>query len=313
MNSGTPPPSGHSSRVAVLTVGLAEAVDRTETGPLAAHAFSAEQLRELRYASLLHDFGKVGVRENVLVKAKKLYPHDLERILTRLEMARLYAERDTLLRKVDLLLKRREDAAELEELDRSLQRALLDIDRIQEVILRSNEPTVLPEGEFSVLQSIGAASFKDRNGLDHAVLEPQEIAVLSIRKGSLSEEERLEIESHVTHTFEFLSKIPWTAELKRIPSIAYAHHEKLNGWGYPRKITDEAIPIQSRIMTVSDIFDALSASDRPYKKAVPPEKALDILGLEVKDGMLDPLLVDLFIEAKIYEKTRDMLGGISVP
>ena len=308
-----PTTSGHSFRVAVLTVGLAEAVDRTGNGPLSAHAFSSEQLRELRYASLLHDFGKVGVRENVLVKAKKLYPHDLERILTRLDTARLYAERDVLLRKVDLLLKRREDPTALEELDRSLQQALRDIDRIEEVILRSNEPTVLPEGDFSVLQAIGAASFKDRTGVDRAILEPQEAAVLSIRKGSLSEEERLEIESHVTHTYEFLRKIPWTTELKHIPSIAYGHHEKLNGRGYPRKITAEAIPIQSRIMTVSDIFDALSASDRPYKKAVPQEKALDILGLEVKDGMLDPLLVDLFIEAKIYEKTRDMLGGVSVP
>lgn len=307
-----PTTSGHSFRVAVLTVGLAEVADRVSTGPLAAHTFSSEQLRELRYASLLHDFGKVGVRENVLVKAKKLYPHDLERILTRLDTARLYAERDVLLRKVDLLLKRREDPAALEELDRSLKQALQDIDRIEEVILRSNEPTVLPEGDFSVLQAIGAASFTDRAGVDRAILEPQEAAVLSIRKGSLSEEERLEIESHVTHTYEFLRKIPWTTELKHIPSIAYGHHEKLNGRGYPRKITAEAIPIQSRIMTVSDIFDALSASDRPYKKAVPPEKALDILQLEVKDGMLDPLLVDLFIEAKIYEKTREMLGGVSV-
>jgi HD-GYP domain-containing protein (c-di-GMP phosphodiesterase class II) len=135
--------------------------------------------------------------------------------------------------------------------------------------------------------------------------------VLSIRKGSLSDQERLEIESHVTHTYEFLSKIPWTSELKGVPGIAYGHHEKLNGRGYPRQLRAEGIPIQSRMMTVSDIFDALSASDRPYKKAVPPDKALDILQLEVKDGMLDPILVDLFIEARVFEKTRGMLGGFS--
>jgi HD-GYP domain-containing protein (c-di-GMP phosphodiesterase class II) len=162
-----------------------------------------------------------------------------------------------------------------------------------------------------MLQAIGAAAFKDRLGTTHPLLEPDETRVLSIRKGSLSEDERLEIESHVTHTFEFLTKIPWTTELRGVPAIAYGHHEKLNGRGYPRRVKAEDIPIQSRMMTVSDIFDALSASDRPYKKAVPPDKALDILKLEVKDGMLDPILVDLFIEARIFEKTRGMLGGFS--
>ena len=117
----------------------------------------------------------------------------------------------------------------------------------------------------------------------------------------------------MTHTYEFLKKIPWTPELKGVPGIAYGHHEKLNGGGYPRKVHAEAIPIQSRMMTVSDIFDALSASDRPYKRAVPPAKALDILKLEVKDGMLDPLLVDLFIEAKVYEKSQGMVGGAVRP
>jgi HD-GYP domain-containing protein (c-di-GMP phosphodiesterase class II) len=306
-----PTTSGHSSRVAVLTVGLAEAVNRTSSGPLALHAFSAARLRELRYASLLHDFGKVGVRENVLVKAKKLYPHDLERILTRLETARLCAERDALLRKVDFLLKGTPSRQALDELDGDLQRALGDLDRFQEVILRANEPTVLPEGDFSVIQAISKAAFTDRSGCAHPVLEPDEARVLSIRKGSLSEDERLEIESHVTHTYEFLSKIPWTAELRGVPGIAYGHHEKLNGLGYPRQVKAEDIPIQSRMMTVSDIFDALSASDRPYKKAVPPDRALDILKLEVTDGMLDPILVDLFIEARIFEKTRGMLGGFS--
>ena len=305
-----PTTSGHSSRVAVLTVALAEAVDRRSDGPLASTAFTPEQIRELRYASLLHDFGKVGVRENVLVKAKKLYPQDLERILTRLETARLCAEREVLLRKIDHLLKDggRES---LGLLDEDLLRTLAELDRFQEVILRADEPTVLPEGEFSVLQAISATAFRDRLGAAHPLLEADEARVLSIRKGSLSEEERLEIESHVTHTYEFLSKIPWTSELRGVPGIAYGHHEKLNGRGYPRQVKAEGIPIQSRMMTVSDIFDALSASDRPYKKAVPPDKALDILQLEVKDGMLDPILVDLFIEAKVFERTRGMLGGFS--
>jgi HD-GYP domain-containing protein (c-di-GMP phosphodiesterase class II) len=123
-----------------------------------------------------------------------------------------------------------------------------------------------------------------------------------VKKGSLDEQERKEIESHVTHTFLFLRTIPWTKEMRNIPSIAYGHHEKLDGDGYPRKIHADQIPIQTRMMTVSDIYDALTASDRPYKRAVPPQKALDILSAEVDEKKLDADLVRLFIEAKIWEK-----------
>ena len=114
--------------------------------------------------------------------------------------------------------------------------------------------------------------------------------------------QRLEIESHVTHTFQFLREVPWTKEFKSIPYIAYAHHEKLTGAGYPRKITEEEIPIQSKMMAVSDIFDALTASDRPYKKAVPYERALDILKMDVKSNHIDADIVDLFINAEIYKQ-----------
>jgi HD-GYP domain-containing protein (c-di-GMP phosphodiesterase class II) len=135
------------------------------------------------------------------------------------------------------------------------------------------------------------------------MLDPEEARVLSIRKGNLDPAERTEIESHVTHTFNFLKKIPWTRDLSAVADIAYAHHEKLNGRGYPRKLMANDIPIQSRMMTVSDIYDALSASDRPYKRAVPTERALDILRMEMKDGLLDPALVETFIEAKVYERS----------
>lgn len=298
-----PTTSGHSLRVSILTVGLAECVDRTPAGPLSEYRFTPEQFRELRYASLLHDFGKVGVREQVLIKAKKLYPHELERILTRLELARLYREREILLERL------REPGPHGDCTCAADDSVVQELDRFREVILRANEPTVLPEGDFSALREIASFVFQDREGKERVVLELEEASVLSIRKGSLSEQERREIESHVTHTWQFLKQIPWTRELRDIPNIAYGHHEKLNGKGYPRGIPEPVIPIQSKIMTVSDIFDALSAADRPYKKAVPVEKALDILKLEVKDGFLDPNLVDLFIEAKVFEKTLDLRAG----
>ena len=136
-------------------------------------------------------------------------------------------------------------------------------------------------------------------------LTDDEFVKLSIKKGSLDEAERREIESHVTHTYLFLKTIPWTKEMRNIPTIAYGHHEKLDGDGYPRKIQSPEIPVQTRMMTVSDIYDALTASDRPYKRAVPAQKALDILNAEVKEKKLDPELVKIFIEAKIWEKKAD--------
>jgi 3',5'-cyclic-nucleotide phosphodiesterase len=133
--------------------------------------------------------------------------------------------------------------------------------------------------------------------LDH------EFQLLSIRKGSLSLEERTQIESHVSHTYRFLSSIPWTADLARIPEIAHAHHEKLDGTGYPRGLRADRIPVPARIMTVCDIYDALTASDRPYKRAVPREKALRILEDEGRAGLLDPWLVTVFVSEKIWVPT----------
>jgi HD-GYP domain-containing protein (c-di-GMP phosphodiesterase class II) len=132
------------------------------------------------------------------------------------------------------------------------------------------------------------------------LLNREELKLLSIRQGSLDADERQQIEAHVVHTVSFLQAIPWTSELRNIPEIARAHHEKLNGKGYPYQLSAPDIPVQARMMTISDIFDALAAADRPYKKAVSVERALEILDLSVKDGELDPELVTVFKEAHIY-------------
>ena len=299
-----PTTSGHSFRVADLTVELAKTVDSIEQGPYREIRFTPDQVREIRYASLLHDFGKVGVREQVLVKQKKLYPMQLETIRSRFEFVMKSVETEANRRKIEFLLQYGREG--FDEFNARIDRETAEqIERLQKdfaIIAQSNEPTVLPEGDFQYLQQLAKRDFTDIRGEKRGLVLPEEARILSIRKGNLDATERSEIESHVTHTFHFLQKIPWTKDLVSVPDIAYAHHEKLNGRGYPRKLMANDIPIQSRMMTVSDIYDALTAADRPYKRAVPTERALDILKMEVGEGLLDQSLVDVFIEAKVYER-----------
>lgn len=298
-----PTTSGHSLRVSILTQALAEAINSCRTGRFKDFYFDEKDLRQIRYASILHDFGKIAVREHILVKEKKLYPHQFDSIMARIEIATLSKELESLRKIISLLEKGGNNLEEIERLKKETDEYKKKMAEIEESIKRCNEPTILAEGDFKFLQDLIQIKYVSLKGEKKQLLLPEEIKILSIPKGTLTEEERLEIESHVTHTYEFLRKIPWTEELKFVPDIAYAHHEKLNGTGYPRKILNGAIPFPSMMIAVSDIFDALSAADRPYKKAVPIEKTLDILKMEAKAGQLDADLVDLFIEAKIFEKT----------
>ena len=293
-----PPTRGHSNRVAAMTVGLAEAINRTSDGPLAQVSFTPAQLRELRYASLLHDFGKVGVREEVLVKAKKLPAHRLELLALRLRLR----QGANLLERLRLAWAAGaafEPAAWAELLRQEDGAAVGLID----AITRSNEPTVLPGELAQGLAAMAELRFPSGGG-EAAVLEPDDLAALAIRKGSLSETERLEIESHVTHTYEFLSRIPWTADLRKVPRLAYAHHERPDGLGYPRRLSGRDIPVRSRAMAIADVFDALTAQDRPYKAALPVERSLAILEAEARDGHLDADLLRIFIEAQVFERCR---------
>jgi HD-GYP domain-containing protein (c-di-GMP phosphodiesterase class II) len=311
IESRDPTTSGHSNRVAVYTVNLAKAVDRLDSGTYAGSHFSAESLKEIRYASLLHDFGKVGVREHVLVKAKKLYPAQMDMLKLRfsyIQKAMLYGH---LKERFETLSNEGKDGylAIKPELDRREADHLAEIDRYLQNVITANEPAVLAEEPARILDEIHGKLFEEHGSLAIPLLNDDEYVKLSIKKGSLDESERKEIESHVSHTFRFLSTIPWTKEMRNIPTIAYGHHEKMDGDGYPRRIHAEQIPIQTRMMTISDIYDALTASDRPYKRAVPAQKALDILATEVKESKLDPELVRVFIEAKIWEKKTDPPTG----
>ena len=300
-----PTTSGHSSRVSTLTVGLAEAADRAPTGLYADLHFNREQMKEIRYAALLHDFGKVGVRVEVLVKAKKLYPGQLELVSQRFDYVRKELEASYTKRMAKYLLEKpREEAVSLiDSLEQELRQRLAETDDFYQLILQSNEPTVLPAGKFDRLLEIARQTYRDPRGIEHNLITPDEVRYLSIPKGSLDPAERVQIESHVIHTFNFLTQIPWTKEIGEIPLIARGHHEKLDGSGYPYQLRAEDIPVQTRMMTICDIFDALSASDRPYKKALPPDRALDILKASAEHHELDQELFRLFLDAKIHELT----------
>ncbi len=297
-----PTTSGHSQRVCKMTVALAEAVDREPRGIYGDLRFSREQMQELRYAALLHDFGKVGVREEVLVKAKKLYPLHFVRVLDRFDYIRRDIEARIAEQKVEALLSlsRRQSAERVRLLDEESRRLRGELDRFADFIAKANEPTLLPSWDFEVLTEIAQKMYRDPRGTERPYLSAEEVRFLSIPRGSLDADERRQIESHVVHSFNFLAQIPWTTEYRAIPEIARAHHEKLNGKGYPFGLNSGQIPVQAKMMTICDIFDALSASDRPYKRAVPTDRALDILKLCVRDEEIDPELFRIFLDTQVY-------------
>ena len=297
-----PTTSGHSERVCEMTVALAEAVDREPRGVYGDLRFSREQMREIRYAALLHDFGKVGVREEILVKAKKLHPMHFVRVLDRFDYIRRDIDARIAEQQVEALLSlsKKQATERLRLLNEDSRRLRGELDRYAEFIAKANEPTLLPSWDFEVLTEIAQKTYRDAHGTERPYLSSEEVRFLSIPRGSLDEDERRQIESHVVHSYNFLSKIPWTREFRSIPEIARAHHEKLNGKGYPFGLNSGQIPVQAKMMTICDIFDALTASDRPYKRAVPTDRALDILKLCVRDEEIDVELFRVFLEAGVY-------------
>jgi len=300
-----PTTSGHSFRVADLSVTLAQKLNTAKRSDLARFNPSAAKLRELRYASLLHDFGKVGVREDVLVKSKKLFPGDLTELRYRLALTRQRLRADAAEKIIALYEGGRGEDASVAEIRAAFKRESQQLDHFLKLIVESNEPSILDEAAAHQLSELGAYHCDQHDGTLLPLLSSSKLEALSIPRGSLTKEERLEIESHVVHTHNFLKLIPWTGDLAGIPEIAGRHHEKLDGSGYPDNLEASDIPMQSRIMTVCDIFDALTASDRPYKKAMPENIAFKILREDAHRGVLDPGIVEVFIGADVASATRD--------
>ncbi|MGE0160182.1 MAG: HD-GYP domain-containing protein [Gemmatimonadales bacterium] len=302
-----PTTAGHSVRVTELTCDLAEQVSAQTEGPFADRFFTDAEMKQLRYAGLLHDFGKVGVSEATLVKRNKLPPVMETQVEARFALIKKTFEADAAHARARVMAEKgsADAASELAAIDAKLAEDYTTLQQYLEAVRDANVPRVLPEEAAAVLDEIARRVFRDPDGKEQSYLSDEELHFLQIRKGSLDEKERKEIESHVVHSYDFLLNIPWTEELGRIAEIVRGHHEKLNGGGYPDGVTAERLSLETRIMTVCDIFDALTASDRPYKKAMPLEKALQVLEWEAKDGMLDKDVVELFIRTKVYRKVLE--------
>jgi HD-GYP domain-containing protein (c-di-GMP phosphodiesterase class II) len=309
-----PTTSGHSDRVAILTVELALSVHKTQVGIFKNVHFSEEQIRELRYAALLHDFGKIGIKEDVLLKQKKLHSRELESILLRLDSLEYKDEAHQWRQFIEGLLEKLEKDPQMDQnwlhqkihdIQHHLETTKLRVRQMKSGVIQTNEPYVLKD-QKSLDRMLNMITSTTEH-FDHKVLTDNEIKILSIPKGSLSKEERFQIESHVSHTYDFLKQIAWTDGLEQVAHIAHCHHEKMDGSGYPRGIAGSDIPIQSRMMTIADIYDALVAFDRPYKKSLTPDSAIDILLTEANEGKLDVELLRVFIESGIHMHINNLV------
>ena len=299
-----PTTSGHSFRVADLSVALAQALPTAKRSDLARFDPTPARLRELRYAALLHDFGKVGVREHVLMKAKKLYDWELTELNYRLALARQTLRADSAEEIIRLYERGNTTAKGVASIRERAHNDAKQLDQFLATVIRANEPSLLSEDCKENLEMLETFHCLDAAGQLTPLLTRAYSEALSMAKGSLTPSERHEIESHVVHTHNFLKMIPWTNELAGIPDIAGRHHEKLDGTGYPDRLMASDIPLQSRVMTVCDIFDALTATDRPYKKAAPDSVAFRILREEAHNGMLDRDIVELFIGSDVPAVSR---------
>ncbi len=300
----SPSTGNHSKRVPLLTTSLAEAVSEEAEGPLKNVHYSPEEVYELKVAAFLHDCGKITTPVHVVEKKRKL-----ETIFDRIELIKM--------RYLALLetMKSDTDAKKLKWFELNFPRefnaarenfSLLDAEYQNKVQRIKEEKTWLEEVNRQHVPIDENATEKLnqialRRSVDHIpLLTPDELENLSVRRGNLTDKERAIIEQHVVMTYRMLSQLEYPKELRRVTEIAASHHERVDGKGYPRGLKKEEIPLGSRILTVADVFESLSAPDRPYREAVPLSKVFAIMQEMVTEGHLDPDVYDIFIKKKVY-------------
>jgi HD-GYP domain-containing protein (c-di-GMP phosphodiesterase class II) len=303
----SPYTGGHCQRVPVLTMLLAEAADAAREGPLSDFRMNDKDRYELKIAGLLHDCGKVTTPVHVVDKATKLETiYDrIHLIDTRFEVLKREVELESLRRKSALLESGK--LMEANEEDRRLRARLRALDDDRKFLHACNVGGErMRDADIQRVQRIAEYRWRDVTGHEAKFLTDDEVRNLTIRSGTLTDEERKIINHHIVATIRMLEALPWPKHLTRVPEYAGGHHERMDGKGYPKGLTREQMSVQARCMGIADIFEALTAKDRPYKKGKTLSESLEILGRMRLNHHIDPDLFDIFVRDKVYRRYAEM-------
>ena len=287
----SPYTGGHCNRVPDLTMMLADAVNRCSHGPLRDFRLTEEDRHELKIAGLLHDCGKITTPVHVVDKATKL-----EKIFDRIELIQTRAE--IVLRDFQIAVSKNLITEEM-----AMKRHQQLIEDFNFLCHCNIGVESMHDSDISRVHAIAKDyQWEDISGRVHSFLSDDEIQNLTIRAGTLTAQERHIINHHIDTTIAMLEKLPWPKHLKNVPEYAGGHHERMDGKGYPKGLTREQMSVQARCMGIADIFEALTAQDRPYKKGKTLSESLHILGNMKLNGHIDPDLFDIFMWEKVYEE-----------
>jgi HD-GYP domain-containing protein (c-di-GMP phosphodiesterase class II) len=297
----SPYTGGHCQRVPELTMMLAEAAHETQEGPLKDFKLEEADRYQLKIAALMHDCGKVTTPVHVVDKATKMQTlfDRINLIDTRFEVLKRDAEIE--------LLRAKADPGVTERMIKGFQTAyeyrLKQIEKDREFLHQCNiGGEVMSEKDQQRVKEIAKYTWTNEKGEEGPFLSEEEVQNLTIQRGTLTLEEREIINHHIVVTIKMLEALPWPKHLKNVPEYAGGHHERMDGKGYPKGLTKDQMSVQARVMAIADIFEALTAKDRPYKSGKKLSEALAILVKFKENGHIDPDLFDVFIKEKIYLK-----------
>ena len=308
IDAKSPYTGGHCSRVPEITMMLAESVNDIAEGPFAGIKFSDKEMYELKIAAWLHDCGKVATPEYVVDKSTKLETiYDrIHTVTTRFEVIKRDEEIKFL--KKQLTIQKNNTLSDIEKKESIKKARVLYLKKIKQL---EEDKTFIEESNFGgefmsqdrkdKVNKIASYRYKD-NGSAKPFLSDNEVYNLCISRGTLTPEERKVINDHIVVTIEMLEQLPYPKHLRNVPEFAGGHHEKLDGTGYPKGLNHAEMSVQAKIMAIADIFEALTARDRPYKKGKTLSQAMRILGFMKNDAHIDAELFDVFVQEKIYLK-----------